>query len=618
MAETTADKVPGTRHWRDYWALAVFSYRAFIAPWPPFAVFVAVTAVLAVVTPTVIVFATSSLLDAVAERAGLAPGGGGDQAWFELVRPVLPWLGLLLFMRLTTGLLELDPFHRYFGQQLALRSMKKLEDDLFGKAVTLRLEWFEHPRNYDGLQRAVEAMDEQSHSWAMLQIQNIVTTVFGAIGVLIALFGVHWGVPILMVAATGILLFSHTIQMIRYVEVDYSQTAARRRKDYWNKLLTERPPAAEVRLFGLAGHIIESWRRTTDRMLKEKFALRRRNLALQIPSGLAGVALFSIVLASLVWAANAGNITAGAIVAYLYITQGYINRVNDLSWRSRQFQEFMAKVGYLPDFLGLEQEDRKGGSPAPTRIRRGVKLEGISFTYPGGSAPVLSSIDLEIRPGETIALVGENGAGKTTLTKLLLGLYQPTAGRITVDSMDLAQIDLASWRGEVGAVFQDYMDYAFTARENVGFGRIAKMDDAQAIRNAALRSRAHEVIERLPHGYETILGREFEGGHDLSRGQWQTLAIARLYLRDAQLLVLDEPTSALDALTELDVYREFLELSTDKMVLLISHRLGSARLADRVVFLREGKVLEQGTHDQLVKAGGAYGELFEMQAEWYR
>ena len=617
MIEIAQEDSTRKRDWRDYLTLAAFSYKTFIAPWPPFAIFVAVTAVLAVVTPTVIVFATSSLIDAVTEGAGLAPGGG-HQSWSELIRPVLPWLGLLLLMRLITGLLALDPMHRFFGQRLALRSMKKLEDDLFGKAVSLRLEWFEHPRNYDGLQRAVESMDEQAHSWAMLQIQNIVTTVFSAIGVLIALFGVHWGVPILMVVATVVLFFSHAIQTVRFVEVDYSQTAARRRKNYWNRLLTERPPAAEVRLFGLGNYIIDSWRHTTDSMLKENAALRKRNLSLELPSGLASVGLFGIVLASLVWAADSGTITAGAIVAYLYITQGYVDRVMQLGWRSREFQEFMAKVRYMPEFLELEQEDRTSGLQAPAVIQRGVKFEDLSFTYPGGSSPVLSSIDLEIRPGETIALVGENGAGKTTLTKLLLGLYEPTAGRISVDGTDLAEIELGSWREQVGAVFQDYMNYSFTARENIGFGRIAKIDDGNSIRGAAVRSGADEVIDSLPHGYETLLGREFEGGHDLSRGQWQALAIARLYLRDAQLLVLDEPTSALDALAELEVYHEFLQLSADKTVLLISHRLGSARLADRVVFLQRGTIVEEGTHDQLVKAGGPYGELFEMQAEWYR
>ena len=189
---------------------------------------------------------------------------------------------------------------------------------------------------------------------------------------------------------------------------------------------------------------------------------------------------------------------------------------------------------------------------------------------------------------------------------------------MTVDGTDLREIDLASWRDRAGAVFQDYMTYAFTARENIGMGRIGEMENTGAIRDAAVRSGAHAAIEDLPQGYETLLGREFEGGRDLSKGQWQSLAIARLYLRDAELLVLDEPTSALDALAEVEVYRQFLELSSDKSVLLISHRLGSARLADRVVFLKDGEIVEQGTHDELIQSGGAYAELFTMQAEWYR
>ena len=262
--------------------------------------------------------------------------------------------------------------------------------------------------------------------------------------------------------------------------------------------------------------------------------------------------------------------------------------------------------------------DRQGGVPAPSRIRRGITLKDVSFTYPGGSSPALSSVNIEIHAGETVALVGENGAGKTTLTKLLLGLYQPTGGSVTVDGVDLSEIDLESWRDRAGAVFQDYMTYAFTARENIGLGRLGSMDDAAAVRAAAARSGAHEAIDELPQGYETLLGREFEGGRDLSRGQWQSLAIARLYLRDAELLVLDEPTSALDAMGEVEVYRQFLELSSNKTVLLVSHRLGSARLADRVVFLEDGEVAEEGPHDELVRAGGAYSELFAMQAEWYR
>ena len=493
---------------REAWSLAVFAYRTFIAPWPPFTLFLIANAALVLVLPTVTVYATSGLIDAITDYTGLSPGSG-DESAVDLVMSFLPWLALLLVLRLFTGLLGFDPLDRFTAEQLSLRSMKRLEDSLFGKSASLRLEWFEYPDSYDGLQRAVEAMDEQAHTLALMNAQKIVTTVFAAIGVLIALYGLHWGVPLLMVLATGLLILSQAIQTKRYV--DYSQAATRRRKEYWEKLITERPPAAEVRLFGLAVHIMSSWRLTTDRMLKEKAELHRRNLSLELPSGVASVGLFGIVLGSLVWAANAGAVTAGAIVAYLYITQGYINRVNGLSWRFQRFAEFVAPVRYMPAFLGLDQEDREEGASAPRKIERGVKFEGITFVYPGATAPVLSSIDLEIRPGETIALVGENGAGKTTLTKLLLGLYQPTAGRITVDGTDLREIDPASWRDQVGAVFQDFMSYSFTARENIGFGRVERLDEIDAIEDAAVRSGTDQVIQQLPAGYDTLLGKEFAG-----------------------------------------------------------------------------------------------------------
>ena len=600
---------------RSVWALAVFSYRTFIAPWPPFTIFMAASALIAVVTPTVIVRATSGLIDAISRTVGPS----ADEAPLgEMLGPVIPWLALLLAMRAVEGLLQLDPIHRLMGQKLGLRSMKKLEDLLYGKAVSLRLEWFEYPRYYDGLQRGVEVMEEQGQSRALLQFQNVVVIAFQALGVLVALSAIHWSVPLVMAAVSAILLLSHGIQVKRNVDVRRSQTAVRRRQEYWSKLLIERAPAPEVRLFGLAEHVIASWRRTTDAMLSEKAAVRLRNLSLGIPSALASVALFGVVFVSMVLAADSGVVTAGAVVAYVYITWSYVNRVSDLHWRTRELLEFASQLSYLPEFLSLGQVDRQGGVPAPSRIRRGITLRGASFTYPGGGSPALSSIDMEIHSGETVALVGENGAGKTTLTKLLLGLYQPTGGSVTVDGVDLAEIDLASWRERAGAVFQDYMTYAFTARENIGLGRLQSMDDLDSIREAATRSGAHEAIAGLPQGYETLLGREFEGGRDLSRGQWQSLAIARLYLRDAELLVLDEPTSALDALAEVEVYRQFLELSSNKTVLLVSHRLGSARLADRVVFLKDGEVAEEGTHDELVRAGGSYSELFAMQAEWYR
>jgi len=610
------------KHWLEtlgsVWSFAVFSYRTFIAPWPPFAVFMAASALVAFVTPTVIVRATSGLIDAIARTAGPNPS---EASLIELLEPVLPWLALLLAVRAADSVIQMDAPFLFLARKLGLHSMARLEDLLYGKAVSLRLEWFEYPRYYDGLQRVMEPsgpMDEMSQSWHLLEMQNVLVIAFQAAGILVALAAVHWSVPVAMLAVSGVMLLSQGVQLKRSVDVDRSQTTARRRQEYWRKLLTERSPAPEVRLFGLAAHLIGSWRRTTDAMLREKTALRVKNLSLVIPASLAAVALFGIVFVSLVWAADEGVLTAGAVVAYVYITWTYVGRVSDLHWQVHSLQGFVVKLSYLPEFLGLGQTERQGGEFKLTSIREGVELRNVTFSYPGGTAPILSSIDLQIRPGETVALVGENGAGKTTLTKILLGLYQPTGGVVTVDGTDLRETDLVSWRDRAGAVFQDYMTYAFTARQNIGMGRIGELENTGSIRDAALRSGAHAAIEALPQGYETLLGREFEGGRDLSRGQWQSLAIARLYLRDAELLVLDEPTSALDALAEVEVYRQFLELASDKSVLLISHRLGSARLADRVVFLKDGEIVEQGTHDELVETGGAYAELFTMQAEWYR
>ncbi len=435
---------------------------------------------------------------------------------------------------------------------------------------------------------------------------------------MIALAGIHWSVPIILLAGGVTLLYSHVAQQHRFIDVEHKQASSRRRQTYWYQLLTERLPAVEVRLFGLADHILTSWWRVSEQILRERMRATLRNLGVGVPSVVVSVALFGGVVVALVLAASRETVTAGAIVAYLYIAQSYAYNISQLGWRARGVMEFFARLRYLPEFLALEAQEPATGTSAPSLVRKGITFEGVSFAYPGSDHAALDAIDLSIRPGESVALVGENGAGKTTLAKLMLGLYQPTSGTIAVDGTDLREIDPSSWRGSVGAVFQDFVRYSFTARDNIGFGWLDRLDDSQAVAQAAAMSSAAPFIEALPSGYDTLLGKEFEGGVDLSRGQWQALAIARLYLSEARILVLDEPTSALDALAELEVYREFLDLSAEKTVLLISHRLGSARLADRIVFLEDGKVVEEGTHDELMAAKGRYAELFEMQSDWYR
>jgi ATP-binding cassette subfamily B protein len=276
-------------------------------------------------------------------------------------------------------------------------------------------------------------------------------------------------------------------------------------------------------------------------------------------------------------------------------------------------------------FLALEPEElaQHPLQPAPRPLRQGVQFHAVSFTYPGTERPALDDINLVLRPGERVALVGENGAGKTTLVKLLLGLYQPTAGVITVDGVDLREIAPAAWRQEATAIFQDFARYPATALENIAYADIALLpvDESDGVPAAAVaaaeQSGAAEVIAALPQRYATLLGKEFEGGVELSSGQWQKLALARAYLRAAQIVVLDEPTAALDPRAEVEVYRQFAAAAAGRCAVFISHRLGSTRLAQRIVVLRGGRIIEEGAHLTLLEQGGEYARMFRLQASWY-
>src|SRR5260370_29577568 len=256
--------------------------------------------------------------------------------------------------------------------------------------------------------------------------------------------------------------------------------------------------------------------------------------------------------------------------------------------------------------------------PAPRPILQGFEFRNVSFRYPGTERLVLDRLNFHLRPGERVALIGENGQGKTTIVKLMTRLYDPTEGQIVLDGIDLREYDLEDLYREIGVIFQDFMRYEMTARENIAVGRIEEVSNLPLLESAARKSLADEVVARLPAEYEQMLGRRFEGGIDLSGGEWQKLALARAYLRDAQLLVLDEPTAALDARSEYQVFQRFAELTAGQMSLFISHRFSTVRMADRIVVLENGNIVEEGTHERLTRMGGRYAEMFELQAASYR
>jgi ATP-binding cassette subfamily B protein len=271
-----------------------------------------------------------------------------------------------------------------------------------------------------------------------------------------------------------------------------------------------------------------------------------------------------------------------------------------------EFLRVKAKIGSKPNAL-----------PAPRPIRDGFLFEAVSFSYPDSAHRVLDGLDLRIEPGERIALIGENGQGKTTIVKLLTRLYDPTHGRILLDGVDLRDYSVEDLHRQIGVIFQDFVRYEMTAGQNIAAGRVSAAEE-RAIRHAARKSGADEVVDRLPSGYKQLLGRRFEGGVDLSGGEWQKMALARAYLREAQILILDEPTASLDARSEYEVFQRFAELTEDKMALLISHRFSTVRMADRIVVLENGRIAEEGNHEQLIELGGRYSGMFELQAASYR
>jgi ATP-binding cassette subfamily B protein len=255
---------------------------------------------------------------------------------------------------------------------------------------------------------------------------------------------------------------------------------------------------------------------------------------------------------------------------------------------------------------------------APRPIQQGFEFRDVSFRYPGTERTVLNRLNFHLHPAERVALIGENGQGKTTIVKLITRLYDPTEGEILLDGVDLREYDLEDLYREIGVIFQDFMRYEMTSRENIAVGRIEEIENTALLREAAQKSLADEVIARLPGSYEQMLGRRFDGGVDLSGGEWQKIALARAYLRDAQVLILDEPTAALDARSEFEVFRRFADLTAGKMALFISHRFSTVRMADRIVVLENGRVIEDGSHARLTSLGGRYAEMFEMQAASYR
>jgi ATP-binding cassette, subfamily B, bacterial len=402
--------------------------------------------------------------------------------------------------------------------------------------------------------------------------------------------------------------------------LSFRQTPKRRELDYLRVLGGSKESAKEMKLFGLSSFLVTQYRKVSDALHSETVGLARRKLWVGANLTLLGTIGYYGSYAFVIYKTVSGQFTIGDLTLLTGAIAGASANIQAVFSSFSSIANQALFLTDLLDFFAVKPKvfSKTSALAAPRPIKTGFEFRNVSFAYPGTSRMILNNISFRLEPSSRIALVGENGQGKTTIVKLLTRLYDPTQGQILLDGVDLREYDLESLWNEIGVIFQDFTRYEMTASENIAVGQIEEKDNPFRIRSAANKSLAEKFIRRLPKGYEQALGCRFEGAVDLSGGEWQRLALARAYLRDAQVLILDEPTAALDARSEHEVFERFAELTKGKMALLISHRFSTVRMADRILVLENGKIAEQGHHDQLVACSGRYAEMFELQAANYR
>jgi len=489
---------------------------------------------------------------------------------------------------------------------------------LMAHAATLDLEDFEDSELQDRLQRARQQAAGRSSLIAQLfgQAQDVITIVSFAAGLLVF---APWLIVMLAVALIPAFIGETHFNAQSY-SLNFAWTPERRELDYVRQTGASVETAKEVKIFGLNAFLIERYRTLSERFFAANRVLAIRRAGWGGVLAAIGTLAYYIAYAYIVWRTLRGDFSIGDLT---FLAGSFMRLRNLLENLLIGFSQVAGQALYLDDlfsFFEIQPEivPPENPRPFPVPIQHGFVFENVGFRYPGAERWAVRNLNFELAAGEILALVGENGAGKTTLVKLLARLYDPDEGRIVLDGHDLREYDLFALRANIGVIFQDFMRYNFTAADNIAVGRIEARDDRARIIESAERSLADEVIRKLPEQYDQLLGKRFRTGIDLSGGEWQKVAIARAYMRDAQLLILDEPTAALDARAEYEVFERFKELSRGKTVVLISHRFSSVRMADRIVVLKDGTVEAEGTHAELLQQRGRYAELFELQAAGYR
>jgi ATP-binding cassette subfamily B protein len=506
----------------------------------------------------------------------------------------------------------------YTDARLADEFTREVSLRLIKHSTRLDLASFEDPAFHDVLERARQQATDRIgmlNAMGRLLLQSI-TLISLSVAVV---FYYPWLFLLLVVCVVPAFMGESHFAFLGY-SLAHEITPVRRELDYLRIIGTSKENAKEVKLFGLGDHLHSRYALLTGEIIRKNINLTRHRLAWGSTFAVFGSVGYYGSYVFLVWQALQGRITVGTLILLTGSIAGASTQLQGVFSLFSHIADQALHLADLVDFLKVQPNirSRPNALPIPRPIRAGFEFRDVSFHYPGTTRLVLRNMNFRLEPGEHVALVGENGQGKTTLVKLLARLYDPTSGVILLDGTDLREYSVEELHKEIGVIFQDFVRYDMPARMNIGVGRIEAVDDDEALWIAAEKSRADRLLTRFAGGLDQMLGRRFEGGVDLSGGEWQKFALARAYLRDAQVLILDEPTAALDAVAESEVFARFDDLSRGKMALLISHRFSTVRKSDRIVVLEDGQIHEEGTHDQLVAQQGRYASLFELQAASYR
>ncbi len=570
------------------------------------------------VLPVATLYIGKLIIDEVIRLAGIAGAPESLTAWFHagLVNRLLWLLGTELALAVVSDVL--GRIVSLVDALLSDRFTNAISIRLMEHAATLDLEDFEDSELQDSLERARRQASGRLPLLSQLlsQAQDIVTILTFSAGLVAYAPGL---IALLLVALVPAFVGEMHFNARSY-SLDYGRTTERREIDYVRQTGASVETAKEVKIFGLNAFLIERYRTLADSFYCASRALAQRRAFWGAILTTIGTLGYYVAYGFIAWRTLRGDFTIGDLT----FLAGSFRRLRTLlDGLLSGFSQVAGQALYLDDLFSFfevrpEIVSAPNARPFPAAIREGFVFDDVGFMYPGAERWAVRHLSFTLRAGEVIALVGENGAGKTTLVKLLARLYDPDEGRILLDGHDLRDYDLDGLRSNIGVIFQDFVRYHLTAADNIAVGQIDARHDRPRIVSAAERSMADEVIARLPHQYEQVIGKRFRTGVELSGGEWQKMAIARAYMRDAQLLILDEPTAALDARAEFEVFQRFKDLSAGKTAVLISHRFSTVRVADRILVLADGQIEASGTHEELMAQRGRYAELFELQAAGYR